>query len=132
MLVLLAGCQQGPPAYPAVTGTVKWKGQPLQNAVVSFIPVEGSQGLPGDAVTDAEGNFNIKNVRGGNGLPEGEYKVAVSRRLYPGGKEAPPNDTTPDIESTARESLPPHFSDPAQTSLKATVKAGVPIELNLQ
>lgn len=72
----LAGCggSKLPKIYPA-TGTVTYKGEPLANATVSFVP---SVGAPSDGKTDAQGKFTIMT----NGLPgarAGACKVTISK-----------------------------------------------------
>jgi hypothetical protein len=72
----LAGCGGStmPKIYPA-TGTVTWKGEPLADATVSFVP---SVGAPSDGRTDAQGKFTIMT----NGMPgarAGACKVTVSK-----------------------------------------------------
>ena len=72
----LAGCGGStmPKIYPA-TGTVTWKGEPLADATVSFVP---SAGAPSDGKTDAQGKFTIMT----NGMPgarAGACKVTVSK-----------------------------------------------------
>lgn len=76
----LVGC--GGPAMPKIypaTGTVTWKGKPLADATVSFVP---SVGAPSDGKTDANGKFTIMT----NGLPgarAGACKVTVSKFTGP-------------------------------------------------
>jgi hypothetical protein len=117
---LLLGCRDpGPPLY-AAAGIVTLKGMPLDGAVVRFIPQGKTIGQGGDAVTEADGKYEI-TARGGNhkGLPDGAYKVVISRRRRPdGSKEAP---DVPDIESDARETVPEPYCNPRDTPLTATV-----------
>ena len=72
----LTGC--GGPAQPKLyptTGTVTWKGAPLADATVSFVP---SVGAPSDGKTDAQGKFTIM-TNGKPGAPAGACKVTVSK-----------------------------------------------------
>ena len=133
VLCFSAGCgskDQGP-ELTAVTGVVLLDEKPLDNADLIFIPVESTPGVGGQARTKEGGNFNIIYSRGGEGLPAGNYRVAVSYRLMPDGSPVPEGDTTPPIESPARETLPLKYSDYDQSELKATVSPGKPIELKL-
>ncbi len=72
----LAGCGGStmPKVYPA-TGTVTWKGEPLADATVSFVP---SVGAPSDGKTDAQGKFTIM-TNGKPGARAGACKVTVSK-----------------------------------------------------
>jgi hypothetical protein len=130
---LCAGCSSkdpGPELIP-VTGVVLMDEQPLINADLIFIPVETTPGVGGQARTKESGEFAVTYSRGGEGLPAGNYRVAVSYRLMPDGTPVPEGDTTPPIESPARETLPRKYSDYDQSELKATVSPGKPIELRL-
>ena len=73
---VVAGC--GGPAMPKVypaTGTVTYKGEPLADATVSFVP---SVGAPSDGKTDAQGKFTIM-TNGKPGARAGACKVTVSK-----------------------------------------------------
>jgi len=82
LLILLAhvGCSSGPsrPATYPVSGTVTWKGQPLEAARVVFVPttagVEAASG-----VTDATGKYQLTTFVAGDGAQPGEYRVKVSK-----------------------------------------------------
>ena len=87
----LAGCGGStmPKVYPA-TGTVTWKGEPLADATVSFVP---SVGAPSDGRTDAQGKFTIMT----NGMPgarAGACKVTVSK--FAGAGASMPADPKPE------------------------------------
>ncbi len=130
---LAYGCEskkQGP-ELTSVTGVVFLNEEPLANADIIFIPVESTPGVGGQSRTKDGGKFNINYRRGGEGLPEGNYRVAVSYRLMPDGSPVPEGDTTPPIESPARETLPLEYCDYDKSQLKATVSAGKPIEIKL-
>src|SRR5262245_13672589 len=121
-LAILAGCSkpiEPPQKFPAVTGTVTMDSSPLPGATVTFIPT--AAGDRGSATTDDAGKYALKGLRGGEGVPQGEYKVTVSRWLMKDGKLPPPN--TDVVTSGAAESLPPTCSDPIKTTLKASVGA---------
>ncbi len=127
------GCgtsQEGPELAP-VAGVVMLDDEPLVNADVYFLPIENTPGIGGQGRTGEAGKFKINYYRGGQGLPAGDYRVAVSYRLMPDGTPVPEGDTTPPIESPASESLPPRYSSQEQSELTATVAAGQPIELKL-
>ena len=89
--VCVAGCGAPDDGRLAVTGTVKFKGQPIKDgATVQFSPLDkdGSEGL----VMTAAGAFGIPKE---NGLKPGKYKVTVSlgdgkTAVNPVDPEAPP------------------------------------------
>ena len=74
------GCSSGPsrPATYPVSGTVTWKGQPLEAARVVFVPTSpGIEAASG--VTDASGKFQLTTFVAGDGAQLGEYRVKVSK-----------------------------------------------------
>jgi hypothetical protein len=114
----LAGCG-GSTGVP-VTGLVTLDGKALPGALVSFRPTgQKTEGLGGSGMTGADGKYVIQEARGGKGIASGDYTVVISRRLRPDGS-APPLDVPP-MESDARETLPAKYSDPKQSTLRATV-----------
>lgn len=133
LLISCMGCSSkdpGPELTPT-TGNVLLNEEPLVNADLYFVPLEGTPGVGGQARTKAAGEFEVTYSRGGAGLPAGTYRVAVSYRLMPDGTPVPEGDTTPPIESPARETLPRKYSDHDHSELKATVAPGKSIELKL-
>lgn len=91
LAVGLGGCggPAQPKLYPA-TGTVTWKGAPLADATVSFVPAVGA---PSDGKTDAQGKFTIM-TNGKPGAPAGACKVAVSK--FAGAAPSMPSSPTPE------------------------------------
>lgn len=74
-VLALGGCgSSGPKLHPA-TGTVTLDGKPLADATVTFVPAAGR---PSDGKTDASGKYAIM-TNGLPGVPEGDYKVTVSK-----------------------------------------------------
>lgn len=132
-LSLTIGCGSknvGPELTP-VTGTVILNEKPLANADLLFIPIESTPGVGGQARTEDKGEFNVVYSRGGMGLPQGKYRVAVSYRLMPDGSPVPKDDTTPPIESPARETLPRKYSDYDSSQLEVVISPKKPVELKL-
>ena len=74
LLVTALGCgESGPPLFEA-TGSVTFRGNPVENASVTFQP-EGGQ--PAVGRTDAQGNFQL-TTRGRPGVAPGPSKVAIT------------------------------------------------------
>jgi hypothetical protein len=141
LLVGLAGCGR---SAMSVTGTVRYKGQPLPGANVTFIP----QDTKGDtvpvavAITDASGNFQLQSRSGARdqaGVVPGEYRVAVSRYAPPAGMSEQDYQKKIDDEEAAKQKtgyspvsgvppkeqmIPAEYADPAKTRLTASVKPG--------
>jgi hypothetical protein len=75
VLMALSGCGGGPNLVP-VTGTLKYKGQPVPNAVVHFTPAGG--GRPSSGPTDQSGRFKLQFDRNQEGVLLGKNEVGVT------------------------------------------------------
>jgi hypothetical protein len=107
-LLMLAGCSGGAPVpkLNSVTGRVTLDGEPLAEAIVSFIP---DKGPPSGAITDDEGKYVLKFKTGDVGAVAGEHTVTIST----------------DLEGTNRpedERVPEQYNK--QTTLRVTVTEG--------
>lgn len=105
------------------SGFVKRDGKPLSKAVVTFLPT-ANKGVNASGITGDDGKYELKvqvDQKDKAGAPPGDYKVVVSRFVTPSGEAY---DPTKPVEVPGMESLPPRFSDPNMTTLKATVPAG--------
>lgn len=67
------------PTYP-ITGKVMVDGKPAQNVSVICHPVNGDAAVKTSisAFTDAEGQFSIGTYEGGDGAPQGEYRLTFT------------------------------------------------------
>lgn len=81
-LVCVAGCGEGGPKLGTVTGTVTMDGQPLADALVTFMPVEPGPAATG--TTDAAGKYQLLSGDR-QGAVLGQHKVAV-KSLKSGGE----------------------------------------------
>lgn len=131
---IMCGCGESPPPGPQlleVNGAVMMKNDPIPHADIYFMPIDNTEGVGGLARSDDTGKFQVMYSRGGSGLPAGTYRVAVSRRVMPDGSPVPPGDDTPEIESPAKETLPPKYSDLNRSQLTVVVQEGSPVEIIL-
>jgi len=117
------GCGSDKPTQGLVTvsGNITIDGMPVEQAKVTFLPLLETKGNGGWATTNASGAYVLKTPQGGLGVPEGQYKVTVSKRMNPDGTA--PNPDEPPIESKAREVFSPKYSDESKSTLTATVTA---------
>jgi hypothetical protein len=82
MLAFLAGCQGNPGPEPViekvapVSGTLTYRGQPLEHYQVTFLPADARRAAVG--VTDATGKFTLGTNKENDGAPPGPNKVAVA------------------------------------------------------
>jgi hypothetical protein len=116
-----AGCDgsEAGPATVAVTGTVTNGGTPLEGANVIFHPVESGQTLASQAVTDAQGRFELSTHVGAGkfkpGIVPGRYAVAITKL-----------DTASIATTLAppKNLLPKKYADPKTSGLVAEVVEG--------
>jgi hypothetical protein len=120
-----SGCGEGGPSVASVSGTVTYQGQPVADAMVTFIPEKGT---PGNGQTDASGKYTI-STRGKNGAVLGLNKVTVTK-MTTDGPAMPANPTPEDMrkaaEASARMSqtesqLPSKYGTAFSSGLTATV-----------
>jgi hypothetical protein len=98
--------------------------------VVTFYPTGDTKGVECTAVTDATGKYKLKQVRGGDGAPAGDYKVVISRYLKKDGTPLGPNEMPATAEAV--ESLPKRYSNHDAATLTAKVLAAggdIPFDL---
>jgi hypothetical protein len=147
------GCGGAPqiPGLVQVSGTVNFKGQPVEGATVNFRPESGTRAASGR--TDANGVFQLTTLNPGDGALPGNYKVSVSKiedtdpdhqvtaedfaKMVSGGGKAPAGPTRPGqkVKSVGLEyHVPQKYMDADKSGLTATVNASgkndIPIELN--
>ena len=82
VVALLAGCGQGTSLHRA-TGTVRYKGQPVEGAIVTFRCEQQSKIATG--TTDLEGRFELSTYSAGKGAAAGKHKVTVTKFSAPAG-----------------------------------------------
>ena len=66
--------RQHPPTH-AVTGVVTVDGQPVKDAIVSFLPANGQ--YPANGTTDASGRYELTSFTRGDGAMEGSFRVTI-------------------------------------------------------
>ena len=78
---LFPGCSgRGLPGLVPVQGTVFFDGVPLEEAHVTFRPLEGAEGARAAiAKTDGNGKFTLMTLHPGDGISPGKYIVTVSK-----------------------------------------------------
>jgi len=131
---LLAGCggggEEAPtnrlPVYP-VSGTVKFNGQPVAGADVTFVSTDKDKSAFGR--TDEQGNFQLTTYSANDGAVEGKHTVVVVK----GAPAAPTNQIEPEdprYDPIAITRIPPpkpksefpeKYSDPKKSDLIAVV-----------
>jgi hypothetical protein len=136
LLAVTGGCGNSVDYGPTfkvtpVKGNVTLAGAALPDAevILNFqgTPPKGFTTAAGK--TDAQGNFEIlTGIQ--KGAPAGQYKVTVSKLVGPDGKPVVPTEGMDLAQmvanGTARQLIPPEFSDQAQSTTEVTVADGTP------
>ena len=89
MIGLVAGCGAGGPKLHPVKGRLTLKGKPCPGVTVTMTPddLKGQSYMGG---TDAEGNFEMRNIYAKPGVAVGEYQVSIAIPFEsPGGPMVP-------------------------------------------
>lgn len=121
-LVCGCGIQENASPLADVAGKVTWNGKPVAGCSVTLVPLSETSGWGAQATTNDAGEYQLLEGKTGRpGVRAGTYRVVLSRRLMPDGTSVPANDRTPPIESPARESLPPEYSDRQKSKLQITI-----------
>jgi len=126
-VLVSAGCSNTDSRYVKVEGTIAYKGELIDGATVTFLPVaEG--GEPASGKTDTSGRFSLTSVRaieGGRGVLPGEYHVTVSKREPPPPMpEGAVSSSSAPPAPRAKELLPTKYLQPGTSDLRATVNQG--------
>jgi hypothetical protein len=122
-IALLAGCGSKTPAveHPKtvpVTGTVTYKGAPVEGAAVVFKP-ESSQERGAVGTTDSEGHFKLMTYEPNDGAIPGLFLVEISKTEVP---KTELTDNSLAETPPVKELLPVKFKSIKTSKLSADVK----------
>jgi hypothetical protein len=113
-LLLLAGCGGDPNGPRAVSGTVRFKGEPLDQGRIHFAPVE--KGPTESGATIENGRYQIPKT---SGLVPGTYKVSIFSYDRRGAKVASEEIPGDPGNTQFKERIPAKYN--AKTTLTAEV-----------
>jgi hypothetical protein len=125
-LLFLSGCGSKGPATYSVSGQFTYKGDPVADAQVAFVPVSGAPAelKPARGQTDSQGNFTLKTYLGPGdeaaGAMAGKYKVTIEKGL--------PQNQIVSYEDLKNQKplLPPPYADAQKTPFEREVTAAGP------
>lgn len=132
-LLLLAGCG-GPedpwkakrPKTTAVTGRITYKGNPLDEAVVTFYAYSGNVTSYGR--TDPQGQFKLTTFEPDDGATIGPHKVAIQKFENLPIPEDPESAPRPGPKVEPRSLIPERYGNMKTSTLTADVSEGGPNE----
>ena len=120
-LALLVGCNTGSLSgtVPA-SGKVTYKGNPVEGAIVTFLP-EG-EGRPATATTVTGGTFSLTTVDSAGAMP-GKYKVTIDKVDFATGGASSMEEASVGNakEGQMKKLLPKKYADAGSTPLSAEV-----------
>lgn len=131
-----AGCasKSEGPELAAVSGTVKYRGKPLENASVVFLPDAQGQ-LLASGTTDSKGHYQLTTRNTNDGALVGKHRVTVTLRGP--NKKLPEDQLTTGLPGSNFEPgdalIPQRYFLPDTSGLMREVKPGsntVDLELN--
>ena len=126
-MIVLSGCGSAetdrPTTYP-VTGIVRYNGQPLAGAYVTFEST-GAEAQTAYGTTNEQGEFTLTTSESGDGAVPGPHRVIVQKLeaaaagtsgdVPPGGPTAPP--------PKPKSLIPERYASVDSSGLTATVSA---------
>ena len=132
-VLLLIGCGESHDVA-AVTGTVTYKGQPVEGATVAFHGANAKVLATG--TTDASGKFKLTSYAPGDGAAPGSYKVTVTKQQLSGKVATGPlsmEDAAKQGATAVKETntLPVKYQAADTTPLNAMVEKGKPNDIPL-
>ena len=103
VLSLASGCSRGrqyPPTH-SVSGVVTIDGQPIADAIVSFLPDDGQN--PANGSTDASGRYELTSFTRGDGAMEGSFRVTIVKYEKEGEDKPAVSAEEPAAEAESEE-----------------------------
>ena len=118
--VLAVGCGQDYGGRQEVKGTVKLKGQPLDQGLIMFLPISEGGGSTQEGAPIANGSYQIDRA---HGLAPGKYKVVITSgdgRTPANAPDQEPGPTGANIISKDR--IPPGYNTQSKQEVEVTEK----------
>ena len=104
VLFAVAGCGESNPSTAQVSGKVTLDGEPVEGALVLFIPDDPAN-KAATASSQSDGSYTLTTFEAGDGAMPGSYKIKVSKKgLEDGGHN--PYGASPAESRTADEIEP--------------------------
>lgn len=122
-----AGCELRPAGRPVtvpVTGVVRYDGEAVTGATVSFQADAGGRSASG--ISDAQGRYQLSTFSRGDGAVPGSYKVIVVKYATAPESSAAPDSYVPPqgAEPPPKHLLPEKYAATKTSGLEATVSSG--------
>jgi len=120
-IALLGGCGPNAGGRQEVKGTIKLKGQPLDQGQIRFVPISGD-GTTQEGAPITNGEYKIDRM---HGLMPGTYKVSITsgdgRTPHDAPPDQPPGPTGANIISKDR--IPPEYNTNSKQEVEVSAKS---------
>jgi hypothetical protein len=114
----LCGCSKPSKTRQEITGEVTLKGQPVEDGIINFAPLDGQE--TGDGAQIVKGKYRIPKEKG---LFPGRYKVTI----YAGNGASGEGDASPDPPKDGprppRDRIPPEYNTDSNV-VKEVIQGG--------
>ncbi|MBA2116150.1 carboxypeptidase regulatory-like domain-containing protein [Bremerella alba] len=121
---------EGRPPLVDASGVATINGEPLDNAIVTFRPIEGNYAA--FARTQNDGSFQLTTFDDGDGAVAGEFDVTVSKMVI----ELEPNPANPQvlppIYHSEHSMIPAKYNSVDKSGLTATISEDGDSDLRLE
>lgn len=122
----LNGCHSGDtrnlPATVTAAGYVYLDGNPVEGAAVVFIPEDSQTGHPAQAISDAQGYFELQAFETKKGAVPGNYIVQVAKTVETTMEGAQVEGESEDFRAvTYQNVLPSKYANIATSDLRQTI-----------
>jgi hypothetical protein len=125
VLPAVAGCASDAEGLAPVQGTVTYRGKPLANALVVFMPQTPGV-LPASGTTDSNGRYELMTTVPGDGAHLGKHRVTITARGP--DKQLPANQLTTGLPGSnvapGAPLIPERYFMPDTSGLTAEVTPG--------
>jgi hypothetical protein len=115
----ISGCTNDYGGRQEIKGTIKLKGQPLDQGQISFLPISGD-GVTKEGAGITNGQYKIDRA---HGLMPGTYRVTITSgdgRTRAEAPDEPPGPTGANIISKDR--IPPEYNTNSKQEVEVTEK----------
>ncbi|QDT21577.1 hypothetical protein [Gimesia chilikensis] len=125
LILLVMGCSssehlKGRVPVSPVSGTISFKGNPVEGAIVNFVSEDGNPVATGK--TDSTGTYSLTTYDADDGAGLGEYVVLVTKIKVPQKTPEGAEDSGyPGAKNLSQHLLPEQYSNRLKSPLRATV-----------
>ncbi len=119
-LAVLAGCGRGAGGRQEVSGSIKLKGQPLDQGSITFIPLSDNKSTQEGAAI-ANGQYKIDRQ---HGLMPGAYRVSITSGDGRTRADAPPDQAPGPTGANiiSKDRIPPEYNINSKQDVEVTDK----------